>query len=102
MFPWSISNIQPFYPFELIKVFIDFLLNSLYLLGLINTTTIFPILPRFDFYIWKALVPHISLKLRKLFNDLSGYFDSLVLRCSRGIFNFAIVNADQVALLIII
>ena len=97
MFLWYIPNIQPFYPFELIKISIYSIVNILNLLGLTHTTYIFPILPWLDFYHWQIFFPHISLKIRKLLNDLSGYFDCLVLRCSRGIFNFAIVNADQVA-----
>ena len=51
-FLWCIPSIQPFNPFELIKFFIDFPLNILFLLGFNRTTSIFSILPWWGFNNW--------------------------------------------------
>ena len=99
MFYWCISKFQPFDPFELTKIFIDYLLNILYLLDLSNATSIYPMLQWWGFNCWHVNFHHIYLKLSKLRNNFAGYFDCLVFLCSRWIFNFAIVNAHQVALI---
>ena len=98
MFFWCIpQNIQPFIHFEFTKIFIDSLLNILHLLVLRSTTSIFTILQWEEFYTWYITIFHIFLKLCKLPNNVPSYFDCLVLRSSRRVINFAIVNAHQVA-----
>ena len=101
MFLWCTpqQHIQPFYSFELIKVFINFLLNTLYLLGSINIISVFCNLERFCFNNWQWWFFHFYLKLCKLFNYFICHFDSLVLLCSRGINYLSIMNTYNVALL---